>query len=157
LESTVLISNIINNMLIRLAADIKAPCQLVSLEGNYAHIKTTRTQFQPSIGYVHALVERLKRSGEYPIKEYSCSQATLEQIFDNFAQEIEFAPFNRQTIATQKTSLAFDSPREGGFEKSQNRPSGNVNESLRSAAADRSVDESPLLQGFVDEEQKEEK
>lgn len=54
------------------------PIKLVNLEGNFCHLKSSKTENQPTIGYMHALMEGLKRGGEFPIKIYSCSQATLE-------------------------------------------------------------------------------
>jgi hypothetical protein len=53
-----------------------AECQLVTLEGNFAYIKTVRSDDQPSIGFVFGFMEFLKQS--FPIQEYSCSQATLD-------------------------------------------------------------------------------
>lgn len=132
--------------MIKLAAEIGAPCSLVSLEGTYAHIKTARTQFQPSIGYCHALLERLKREGNFPIKEYSCSQATLEQIFDNFAQEQEFAPFNRQTIAVQKKSLDFSEAPAKRMAEGAQIYAGQLNQSNYDGVNSGS-DRSPLLSG----------
>jgi len=39
--------------------------------------------------------EDMKQSGEYPIKEYSAQQTTLEQIFNQFAKEKAMDKFNR--------------------------------------------------------------
>jgi len=48
-------------------------------------IKVSRDEF--SIGYLFGMMEDIK--AEYQISEYSVSQTTLEQIFNNFAQEAE--------------------------------------------------------------------
>lgn len=140
--------------MIKLAAEIGAPCSLVSLEGTYAHIKTVRTQFQPSIGYCHALLERLKREGNFPIKEYSCSQATLEQIFDNFAQEQEFAPFNRQTIAVQKKSLDFSEAPAKRMAEGAQTYTGQLNQSSYNGVNSSVAENSPLLVGDDADENK---
>lgn len=48
-------------------------------------IKVSRDQY--SIGYLFGYMEDVKM--EYSISEYSVSQTTLEQIFNNFAKEAE--------------------------------------------------------------------
>ena len=52
---------------------------------NSYKIKVSRDQY--SIGYLFGLMEGLK--GSYSVSEYSVSQTTLEQIFNNFAKEAE--------------------------------------------------------------------
>jgi ATP-binding cassette, subfamily A (ABC1), member 3 len=52
---------------------------------NSYKIKVSRDQY--SIGYLFGLMEGLKAS--YSVSEYSVSQTTLEQIFNNFAKEAE--------------------------------------------------------------------
>lgn len=52
---------------------------------NSYKIKVSRDNY--SIGYLFGLMEDIK--GEYQISEYSVSQTTLEQIFNNFAKEAE--------------------------------------------------------------------
>lgn len=87
LQKAVIIQNLISNLTQVISEDIDAPIKLVNLEGNFAHLKSQKTDNQPTIGYMHSLLERLKRGSVFPIKEYSCSQATLEQIFYQFATE----------------------------------------------------------------------
>ncbi len=48
-------------------------------------IKVSRDSY--SIGYLFGYMEDIKN--EYSISEYSVSQTTLEQIFNNFAKEAE--------------------------------------------------------------------
>jgi len=54
---------------------------------NSYKIKVSRDQY--SIGYLFGLMEGLKAS--FSVSEYSVSQTTLEQIFNNFAKEAEAA------------------------------------------------------------------
>ena len=63
--------------------------QLEVLEhfNNSYKIKVSRDAY--SIGYLFGLMESFKAS--YSISEYSVSQTTLEQIFNNFAKEAETA------------------------------------------------------------------
>lgn len=53
--------------------------------GTSYKIKVSRDSF--SIGYLFGMMEDIK--GEFQISEYSVSQTTLEQIFNNFAKEAE--------------------------------------------------------------------
>lgn len=48
-------------------------------------IKVSKDNY--SIGYLFGMMEDIK--GTYSISEYSVSQTTLEQIFNNFAKEAE--------------------------------------------------------------------
>ncbi len=54
---------------------------------NSYKIKVSRDSY--SIGYLFGLMENFKTG--YSITEYSVSQTTLEQIFNNFAKEAEVA------------------------------------------------------------------
>jgi len=62
-------------------------------------IKVSRDEF--SIGYLFGMMEDIK--AEYQISEYSVSQTTLEQIFNNFAQEAEKGNARKRTTVKRKT------------------------------------------------------
>lgn len=51
------------------------------MDGVYVHIKLQKND--KTFGYMYSLLEDLK--AKYPIKEYSCNQSTLEQVFNAFA------------------------------------------------------------------------
>lgn len=60
--------------------------EIVEHWGNSWKLKIPR-DLEKSIGYLFGLVENLKNQAE--VKEYSVSQTSLEQIFNNFAQSAE--------------------------------------------------------------------
>ena len=68
------------------------------MDGAYVHIKLMRNE--KSFGYMYALLQDLKE--KFPIKEYSCNQSTLEQVFNAFATEDAYATINRRL--TRRTS-----------------------------------------------------
>jgi len=65
---------------------------------NSYKIKVSRDSF--SIGYLFGLMEDVK--GDFQVSEYSVSQTTLEQIFNNFAKEAEKGNARRRTTVTRR-------------------------------------------------------
>lgn len=74
----------------------------VSLLEHYSNSFTFRTSRDNySIGYLFGLMEDIKQ--EYEISEYSVTQTTLEQIFNNFAREAEYGTTRRSTHVRRST------------------------------------------------------
>lgn len=75
--------------------------EVIEHYSNSFKIKVSKDNF--SIGYLFGMMEDVKNT--YSISEYSVSQTTLEQIFNNFAKEAESGAGNarkRTTVATKK-------------------------------------------------------
>jgi len=114
LMTAVVVHNRVSNIMARISDEIRAPCQLISLDGNMVRIRSVKTEHQGSIGYLHGLIESLKKDARYAIMHYSCSQATLEQIFDLFATDsVQTHILNKTVKPTTEvnTSLLLDSAR----------------------------------------------
>lgn len=60
-------------------------CEVIEHYSNSYLVKVSKDNY--SIGYLFGLMEDIKES--FAISEYSVSQTTLEQIFNNFAKEAE--------------------------------------------------------------------
>jgi len=60
-------------------------CEILEHFNNSYKIKVSRDNY--SIGYLFGMMEDIKNT--YSVSEYSVSQTTLEQIFNNFAREAE--------------------------------------------------------------------
>jgi len=69
--------------------------------GNSYKIKVSRDQY--SIGYLFGLMEGIKAS--FSVSEYSVSQTTLEQIFNNFAKEAELTNSDGDLLRKRTTVL----------------------------------------------------
>jgi len=74
-----------------------AEVEVIEKYGNYIRVRVPRQD--KSIGSVFGLVEGMK--AQYDVSEYSVSQTTLEQIFQNFA-DVHFS------VNVQKYGLAGD-------------------------------------------------
>merc|ERR1711957_939430 len=112
LMTAVVVHNRVSNIMARISDEIRAPCQLISLDGNMVRIRSVKTDHQGSIGYLHGLMESLKRDARYSIMHYSCSQAALEQIFDLFATDTVKTHSQNKTVkpsTEMNTSLLLDS------------------------------------------------
>lgn len=59
--------------------------EIIEHYSNSYKIKVSKDNF--TIGYLFGMMEEIKV--QYSISEYSCSQTSLEQIFNNFAKEAE--------------------------------------------------------------------
>lgn len=74
----------------------------VNLLEHYSNSYTFRTSRDSySIGYLFGLMEDIKQ--EFEISEYSVTQTTLEQIFNNFAREAEYGTTRRSTHVRRST------------------------------------------------------
>ena len=62
------------------------------LDGHYVHCRLEKND--KTYGYMFGLLEEMKL--KYPIKEYSCQQSTLEQVFNAFATEDNYATLNEK-------------------------------------------------------------
>jgi hypothetical protein len=62
------------------------------MDGNYVHIKLAKND--KTFGFMYTLLQDLKN--KHPIREYSCNQSTLEQVFNAFATESAYATINRR-------------------------------------------------------------
>ena len=73
-------------------------CEVIEHYSNSYLIKVSKDNY--SIGYLFGLMEDIK--AKYSISEYSVSQTTLEQIFNNFAKEAESNNARKRTTVAQK-------------------------------------------------------
>ena len=74
---------------------------LKKLDGAYAHISLEKNT--KSYGFMFGLMETLKM--QFPIKEYSCQQSTLEQVFNAFAAVDSYAQFNKRLTERRNSSV----------------------------------------------------
>ena len=69
------------------------------MDGVYVHLKLLKNT--KTFGFMYSLLQDLKM--KYPIKEYSCNQSTLEQVFNAFATEDAYAQINNRL--SRKSSM----------------------------------------------------
>lgn len=69
--------------------------RLVDFTGNQLTVKISN-DFNKSIGFLFGFIEKMREDRQkFAINEYQAEQTTLEQIFNQFAKEKNFAKLNQ--------------------------------------------------------------
>lgn len=77
--------------------------EVVSFDGQYLVLRIQQKD-ELTYGRLYTIMEELQK--RLPLKEYSCKQATLEQIFNSFAQQDQLKLFNRRVSSRKATTLS---------------------------------------------------
>ena len=93
LQREIALQNCVGNICTSLTSSA-SEATIAKMDGVYVHIKLQKND--KSFGYMYTLLEDLK--SKYPIKEYSCNQSTLEQVFNAFATQDAYANINKRLV-----------------------------------------------------------
>lgn len=86
---------------LRLSQELLQSYTELSIAGHWENnfkLKIKKDQHSPSIGYLYGLME--DRKLQYSLSEYSISQTSLEQIFNDFALENEEEVYKKSNKET---------------------------------------------------------